>query len=180
VNDFDAAARDARSIGTDLAMLQAAIDARQPAPALAGGILDAARRIIAAFGGQPAPLDTADLGILAYDISEAIDKNAQEGLDLPDIGQDDIEPNLPAFLAACQATADGVPVPAVHVEVRTDYGTPRVYPANKWAHLFTALTGTKTFTELHLSAIRDLGYQVLLTTPDVAMPAGFTPADGTP
>jgi hypothetical protein len=121
--------------------------------------------------------DIGDLGILAYDISEAISKNADD-IELPDVGQSDIEPNLPAFLAACQATADGIPIPAVHVEVRNVYGTEKVYPANEWARVFAALTGTKTFTELHLSAIRDLGYRILLTS-QAAMPDGYTPADGT-
>jgi len=51
--DTAAAARETRSIGTDLAMLQAAIDAGQPAPALTGGILDAAQRLLVIFGQEP-------------------------------------------------------------------------------------------------------------------------------
>jgi hypothetical protein len=53
----------------------------------------------------PAPGDFpgVDMGLLAYDIGEAIDHGEYHGLD--NIGYSDIEPNLPAFLAACQATA---------------------------------------------------------------------------
>jgi hypothetical protein len=44
-----------------------------------------------------------NMGLLAYDISEAIDHGEYPGLD--DISFSEIEPNLPAFLAACLATA---------------------------------------------------------------------------
>jgi hypothetical protein len=48
-------------------------------------------------------IDWAKLsGIMAWDVSDAIAKTADEhGID---IGVDAIEPNLPAFIAACLAT----------------------------------------------------------------------------
>jgi hypothetical protein len=53
---------------------------------------------------QPAAdLTGIDLGMLAYDISDMIDRN-----EYPiDIAQSDIEPNLPPFLRACLATSQG-------------------------------------------------------------------------
>lgn len=117
--------------------------------------------------------DDSGLGVLAYDISEAIAKNADDGYRLPDIGQSDIEPNLPAFLAACQATADGVPVPAVQVEVRDVYGTPKVYPANSCARLFAKLTRTKTFRAEDLDVIRELGFDVTMARESLRLPDGF-------
>jgi len=44
-----------------------------------------------------------DMGMLAYDIGEAIARSDYRCLE--DIGYEDIEANLPAFLAACLATA---------------------------------------------------------------------------
>lgn len=42
--------------------------------------------------------------LMAYDITDLLDKNAGEyGGDL-DLDQNAVEPNLPAFIAACQAT----------------------------------------------------------------------------
>jgi hypothetical protein len=110
--DFEAAARDARSIETNLAMLQAAITAGQPAPALAGGILAAAERLLVIFGQTTEPsvrndFPGVDMGMLAYDISEAIDNGEYPCLDWVTFSE--IEPNLPAFLAACKATADADP-----------------------------------------------------------------------
>jgi hypothetical protein len=45
-----------------------------------------------------------DWELMAYDISEALSKNSAEyGADL-DLTHNSIAPNLPAFIAACQAT----------------------------------------------------------------------------
>lgn len=55
---FEDAASIAWSIRTDLAMIDAAIGAGQPAPALAGGIMDAAGRLLEAMRrAKPVMLD---------------------------------------------------------------------------------------------------------------------------
>jgi hypothetical protein len=68
------------------------------------------------------------------------------------------------------------PQRAVRVEVRDVYGKPMVYPACDTARSFAALTGTKTFTELHMSAIRDLGYAVIIDASQ-QLPDGYASPD---
>lgn len=70
----------------------------------------ALRKVIAA-AAQPATPEASvrndfpgvDMGMLAYDIAEAIEHGEYPCLD--DVGDSDIEANLPAFLRACVATA---------------------------------------------------------------------------
>jgi hypothetical protein len=91
-------------IQTGLAMIKAAVEAGQPAPALAGGVLDAAQRLLDTqrLSGANRPegeFPGVSMGLLAYDISDLIGR-AEYPIE---ISQDDIEPNLPAFLRACVA-----------------------------------------------------------------------------
>ncbi len=42
------------------------------------------------------------------------------------------------------------------------YGTTRLYPDPSFASQFSKLTGTKTATETHLVALRELGFEVVI------------------
>ena len=48
------------------------------------------------------------------------------------------------------------------VHIRNVYGTDKVYPACKKAHLFTDIAGTTTLRPSDLKAIQMLGYRVLI------------------
>ena len=61
----------------------------------------------------------------------------------------------------------------VKIRVKNVYGTDFLYPANKQAVKFLKLTGSKTFTQRHLEAIQDLGFEVEAIRPQVVgLPAG--------
>ena len=48
------------------------------------------------------------------------------------------------------------------VHIKNVYGTDKVYPACKKAHLFTDIAGTTTLRPSDLKAIQMLGYRVLI------------------
>jgi len=48
----------------------------------------------------------------------------------------------------------------LQVRITTDYGTRRVRAANALANKFLKLVGRKTFTELDIQYIKDLGYEI--------------------
>ena len=49
------------------------------------------------------------------------------------------------------------------VHIKNVYGTDKVYPACKKAHLFTDIAGTTTLRPSDLKAIQDLGYSIRVT-----------------
>ena len=48
----------------------------------------------------------------------------------------------------------------IKVTVKSSYGKVRVYPACKTAELFSDLSGSVTFSEREIGAIKALGYSV--------------------
>ena len=55
----------------------------------------------------------------------------------------------------------------ITVEIKTSYGTERIYPICDKALKFTELTGTKTLSKYDINIIKGLGYTVKVkhTTP---------------
>lgn len=55
----------------------------------------------------------------------------------------------------------------MEVEIRIEkvYGINKMYPVNKAAKFFTALTGKKTFNTRELQVIRDLGFTITIKQP---------------
>lgn len=50
----------------------------------------------------------------------------------------------------------------VQVKVRDTYGVKRIYPACDIANILIRLTGQKTFSHENISAIRELGFKVIV------------------
>ncbi len=49
----------------------------------------------------------------------------------------------------------------VEIIVRSNYGTPQIYPANDAGRLFAQIAGTRTLTLHTLSKAKELGYQIV-------------------
>ena len=49
----------------------------------------------------------------------------------------------------------------IEVELRSSYGTERIYPANALAELLLELTGRKTFFARDLETLAGAGYEVV-------------------
>ena len=57
--------------------------------------------------------------------------------------------------------------PTIRVEVREVYGRFTTYPACPDARRFADIANSKTLTDRTLRLVRDLGYQIVPTTPTV-------------
>lgn len=61
-----------------------------------------------------------------------------------------------------------IEAPVVQVFMRSTYGQPRVYPANRVAEQLASFAGVKTFNNQQLQQIRQMGL-VVEQVPDPAM-----------
>jgi hypothetical protein len=53
------------------------------------------------------------------------------------------------------------------VEVTTSYGQERIYPKCEKGHLLAQLAGHKSLTRQDLAIIKELGYKVVVETPEL-------------
>ena len=53
---------------------------------------------------------------------------------------------------------------SITVTVKSVYGVDRIYPVCNTSHLFSDLTGAKTFSKAHIEIIKQLGYDVNVET----------------
>ena len=54
----------------------------------------------------------------------------------------------------------------IQVQIRSVYGTDRIYPIDDTAKQFCKLTGTKTLTANHLNCIKSMGVTVTVVASD--------------
>lgn len=57
--------------------------------------------------------------------------------------------------------------PDIHVLVKTNYGNQTIYPACESSKTFCRMLDQKTLTPLNIKYIRDLGYRIVIDTPQV-------------
>lgn len=57
----------------------------------------------------------------------------------------------------------------VLVEVRSVYGTDKVYPVNDAAKHFARLTGTKTFSPSNIADISALGFKIVVAQKELVL-----------
>lgn len=63
-----------------------------------------------------------------------------------------------------------MPNTEIHVVVKSVYGKQRVYPNDTQAENLLRLTGKATFTNENLATIKDMGYRIVVDTPE--LPSG--------
>lgn len=59
--------------------------------------------------------------------------------------------------------------PIIHVLVKTNYGNQTIYPNCESSKTFCKMLDQKTITPLNLKYIRELGYQIVIDTPEVTI-----------
>jgi hypothetical protein len=53
----------------------------------------------------------------------------------------------------------------VEIEIKTNYGNEAIYPANDTAAKLANLTGKKTLSRVDLAIIKNLGFDIVIKTP---------------
>jgi hypothetical protein len=53
----------------------------------------------------------------------------------------------------------------VQIEIKSNYGNEAIYPANEAAANFAKLTGKKTLSRADIATIKNLGFDVVIKTP---------------
>jgi len=53
---------------------------------------------------------------------------------------------------------------AITVEIKSVYGTQKIYPACQKAEVFCKMVGQKTLTETDIKRIKELGFEVQVAT----------------
>jgi hypothetical protein len=59
--------------------------------------------------------------------------------------------------------------PDIHVLLKTNYGNQTIYPNCESSRTFCKLLDQKTLTPLDVKYIRELGYKVVVDTPEVCI-----------
>jgi hypothetical protein len=59
--------------------------------------------------------------------------------------------------------------PDIHVQVKTNYGNQTIYPNCESSKTFCRMLDQKTLTPLNIKYIRELGYKIVIDTPEVTI-----------
>lgn len=69
----------------------------------------------------------------------------------------------------CLHMTDFATKPDIHVLVKTNYGNQTIYPNCESSKTFCRMLDQKTLTPLNIKYIRELGYKIVIDTPEVML-----------